>query len=160
MIRSRSALAGVVQCLCLLGKTAMLQGFLPAQSVGPARTAAVFRHASSLARASEEASIGSSGSRRRRSGAPLSGRAPTLSMSSSSSGGGGSSGVGGTAAKSWVALLLCVASVFGPDVLMQQGQGQGLPTSPRPPLASALSEEQVSATTAGCGGKSVQISAA
>eukprot|EP00752_Nemacystus_decipiens_P009917 g8849.t1 len=64
-------------------------------------------------------------------------------MSSSSSGGGGSSRVDAAIARSWVALLLCVASVFGPDVLtMQHGQGQALPTSLRPPLASALSEEQ------------------
>lgn len=156
-MRSRSALAGVVQCLCLLGKTAVLQGFLPvppAQSVGPARSAAVFRHASSLAR-TELATR--SGSRRWRSGAPLGGRAPTLSMASSPPGKGGSSGVGGAIAKSWVGLLLCVASVLGPDVLMQQGQGQGLPTSPRPPLASALSEEQVRATYAWCDGKSIRV---
>lgn len=152
-MRSRSALAGVVQCLCLLGKAAVLQGFLPAPSVGPARSAAVLRHASSLARASEHASS-RSGSRRRRIGATLSRRAPpALSMSSSSSpGGGGSSGVGAAIAKSWVALLLCVASVFGPDVLMQQG----IPISPRPPQASALSEEQVSPTSAGCHGRSLR----
>lgn len=152
-MRSRSALAGVVQCLCLLGKAAVLQGFLPAPSVGSARSAAVLRHASSLARASEHASS-RSGSRRRRIGATLSRRAPpALSMSSSSSpGGGGSSGVGAAIAKSWVALLLCVASVFGPDVLMQQG----LPISPRPPQALALSEEQVSPTSAGCYGRSLR----
>lgn len=64
-------------------------------------------------------------------------------MSASSPGGEESRGFGGAAAKNWVAILLCVASVLGPDVLMQQGQEQGLPILPRPPLASALSEEQV-----------------
>lgn len=153
MMCSRSALAGVVQCLCLLGKAVVLQGFLTAQSVGPARNAAVFQHASSLARTCEH--VTRSGSRRRRSGAPLSVGAPKLSMSSSPPGGRESSGVCGAIAKGWVALLLCVAPVFGPDVLMQQGQG--LPTSPRPPLASALSEEQVSATTVGCGGNTLPV---
>lgn len=68
-------------------------------------------------------------------------------MSRSSPDGGESSGVGATIGKSWVALLLCIASVLSPDVLVQQGQE--LPNSPRPPLALALSEEQVRANTAG-----------
>lgn len=157
MMRSRSALAGVVQCLCLLGKAAVLQGFLPAQSVGPTRSAALLRHASSLPSVGEHASTSGSWSRRRRSGAPQSGRAPSFSMSSSSLGGGGSSGVVGGIAKSWVAVVLCLATIFGPDVL-QYGQ-QGLPPSPRPPLASALSEEQVRGATTGCYGKSVAVSA-
>lgn len=153
MMRSpAAALAGALPCLCLmLGKAAVLQGFVTtAQSFIPAPSnVLLLQHfqSSSLqehphrqrTRVPESNDCNSSsGSRSSRRWPAARAEATRLSMASPSPGGGESSGgVSRAIAKGWIAAVLCVTSLFGsPDVLV--GNTHGLP------LASALSEEQVS----------------
>lgn len=153
-----AALTGALPCLCLvLGKAALLQAFLtPAHSSIPAPGNALWLHHHHLSSSQQrphrqrtrlqcsehDADSGRSRSSRRWSPARVG--ATKLWMANLSPGGGESGGgVGRATARGWIATLLCVASfVGGPDLLL--GKPHGLPTSLRPPLASALSEEQVS----------------
>ncbi|CAB1119187.1 unnamed protein product [Ectocarpus sp. CCAP 1310/34] len=121
----------------LLGRAVVMDGFLPAPRLIPARHNAVSRHHHSASSLQEHPHRQT----RTRSTADHDDRfakttTATLSMARSSPGGNASG------ARGWMAILLCAAALFsGPDVVQMEAQ-QGLPSLLRPPLASALSEEQ------------------
>lgn len=164
MMRSPAvALVGALPCLCLLLGKAVVLGFVtPAQSfIIPAPNALHHHHHHHPSSSQEhphrqrtrsptrnQHDTNSSSERRSaRRWPPARLGATKLSMTRPSPGGGELSGgmVGRAVARGWIATLLCVAAFFASPDTVLVGKPRGLlPTSLRPPLASALSEEQVS----------------
>lgn len=143
--------SAVVPCLALLlGKLEVVQGFLPAQSFVPARHCPVSASAAASTTSAQEPPHQRTRSPRNRhdtrsswSRARLKGGrtllATDLSMVGSSPG-----GESGGSARGLIATLLCVGSLLsGPDILRLEPRQGGVETFVRPPIASALTEEQV-----------------
>lgn len=129
-------------CLALLlGSAVVLEGFLPAPLLIPARHNAVSRRhhrATSVQEHPHHQTRTRSTADHNHDDSFAKTTTATLSMARSSPGGNASG------ARGWIATLLCAAALLsGPDVVQMENQQQGLPSLLRPPIASALSEEQV-----------------